>query len=323
LALTIHGAKPESVFRLYGADENSGSFALGWTLEQSPCYLRRVVAAIFGKPLAIDDAVIALQKYNEAGGYTDVEIRFANVYHAILEAKRGWDLPGIEQLQRYHPRLIDGSAKLKRLVSVSMADKAYAARHLPASLDGVQVVHLAWADLKRLAEQALKEASRFEEKLWLRQLMQHFQEFITMDRQTDNNVFVVSLTRRPLVEGRPRIYVDVVEQDCCYFHLVGKHWPVEPPNYVGFRYDGKLQSVHHVESFTVVENLAKYNRLWPVTELDHFVYRLGPPMLPAREVKPGKVFRNARVWCAIDTLLSGAFATVSDARDETKRRLAE
>ena len=35
------------------------------------------------------------------------------------------------------------------------------------------------------------------------------------------------------------------------------------------------------------------------------------------------VRRAGRVSCAIDTLLSGAFDTISDARDETQRRLAE
>lgn len=49
----------------------------------------------------------------------------------------------------------------------------------------------------------------------------------------------------------------------------------------------------------------------------------GPPMLPAREMRTGNLFMNQRVKCAIDTLLSGAFDTIRDARDETDRRLAE
>ena len=32
------------------------------------------------------------------------------------------------------------------------------------------------------------------------------------------------------------------------------------------------------------------------------------------------VKRSARVWCAIDTLLSGEFAQLGEARDETNRR---
>lgn len=44
-------------------------------------------------------------------------------------------------------------------------------------------------------------------------------------------------------------------------------------------------------------------------------------MRPARDMRTGNIFRNGWAWCAIDTLLSGAFNTISDARDETARRL--
>jgi len=144
-----------------------------------------------------------------------------------------------------------------------------------------------------------------------------------MERQIDNKVFVVALGQEPMVDGQSHTWIDVVEQDQCYFHPVGNRWPVQPPNYIGFRYRGRLQSVHHIDSFQVVQNLAASNPLWLQTDSDHFVYRLGPPMRPAREMRTGNIYRNGRVWCAIDTLLSGAFATIADARDETDRRLAE
>ena len=144
-----------------------------------------------------------------------------------------------------------------------------------------------------------------------------------MQRQTDNNVLVVSLGHQPMVSGQTHTWIDVVEKDRRYFHPIGNNWPVQPPNYVGFRYGGRLQSVHHIDGFEVVENLATYNPLWLETDSDHFVYHLGPPMRPAREIRTGKIFRSGHAWCAIDTLLSGAFDTISDARDETQRRLAE
>ncbi len=144
-----------------------------------------------------------------------------------------------------------------------------------------------------------------------------------MERQLDNTVFVVALGKKAMVKGRTHTWIDVVEKDGCYFHPVGNNWPVQPPNYIGFRYNGKLQSVHHIDSFEVVEDLSSYNPRWLKTDFDHFVYKLGPAMRPSREVRTGKIYMNGRVWCAIDTLLSGAFATISDARDETKRRLAE
>jgi hypothetical protein len=81
--------------------------------------------------------------------------------------------------------------------------------------------------------------------------------------------------------------------------------------------------VHHIDKFEIVQNLAAYNPNWPKTDLDRFVYTLGPPMRPPRDMRTGKIYGSGHVWCAIDTLLSGAFDTISDARDETKRRRAE
>ena len=143
-----------------------------------------------------------------------------------------------------------------------------------------------------------------------------------MDRKSDNRVFVVSLGSGAMIPGQAYSWIDVVSQDKCYFHPVGNGNPVEPPNYVGFRYRGELLSVHHVDSFEIVDNLAAYNPLWPPTTVDHFVYSLGPAMKPARPLTTGNgIHRAARVWCAIDTLLSGEFDTISDARDESTRRL--
>lgn len=320
MALTIHGVQPSNVFRLCGPDENSATFALGWVLEQSPAYRKLVVEDIFGEGLSVDKVVIALQRPAKHGGYTDLEIQAGRQFHAILEAKRDWQVPSVEQFKRYRPRLVKAGAERKRLVSVSAADKPYARRRLPAALHGIGLAHLSWTDLKQLAERAQSLASRPEEKLWLRQWIQHLQEFVSMERQTDNNVFVVALSSRPRKKGT-RSGIEAVVEDKCYYHPVGKGWPTQPPNYIGFRYDGKLQSVHHIESFKVVENLATHNPLWPKTKFDHFVYRLGRPMLPPSEVKAGKIYQAGHVRCAIDTLLSGAFKTLSDAAAETKRRL--
>ena len=42
-------------------------------------------------------------------------------------------------------------------------------------------------------------------------------------------------------------------------------------------------------------------------------------MRPAWPMRTGNLDRNTRVWCAIDTLLSGAFDTIGEDRDEAKR----
>lgn len=43
-----------------------------------------------------------------------------------------------------------------------------------------------------------------------------------------------------------------------HFHPVGgKVWVKDLPNYIAFRYDGKLQSIHHIEGYKVATNVSK------------------------------------------------------------------
>ncbi len=322
MALIMGRSKPLTVFELNGVDENSGTFALGWVLEKSPKFLQLVMESIFGaKGSKFGDAVIALQKHGSDGGYTDIEISSGAGFHCVVEAKRWWGVPSATQLGRYAPRLAAGGAKRQRLVSISAADPQFVAAHLPNKVSGISVRHLSWRDVQKSAKAALKLSRKAEERLWLRELVQHLEEFVGMERLTSNSVYVVSLNNGPVGPDSDYTFIDVVAEDQRYFHPIKPGWPSEPPNYLGFRYKGRLQSVHHVEKFEIVPDLSKYSKKWPISNGPHFVYHLGPPMAPPLRVGTGKLFRNGRVHCAIDTLLSGKFPTISEARDETKRRL--
>lgn len=319
MTLLVHGDEATSVFRLLGEDENSATFAVGWTLDRSSVFRRKFFEAICGG--AVDhDAMVELQRYSEDRGFTDIEIFADREVHCIIEAKRGWALPTSEQLQRYAPRLLRSSAACRVFVSVSAAPSEYAARKLPGEVAGFRVSHLSWTQLKALAAKAHAGTSRLDEKLWLRELMSHLGEYVAMDRLRDNRVFVVSLNASPVREGGSHTWIDVVERDRSYYHPVRKGWPSQPPNYIAFRYRGRLQSVHHVDGIEIVDDVSKVNPAWRGDPCNHFVYRLGPPMRPVAEMKTGNIYPSGRVWCDIDTLLSGAWTTVSDARNETQRR---
>lgn len=322
MAFIVGQSAPKSVFELNGLSENSGTFALGWVMEKSPKFLRLVLDKIFGPQLPkFGEAMVALQKHGSDGGYTDIEITGGAAFHCVFEAKRWWGVPSQAQLERYAPRLTSGGAKRQRLVSISSADPKFAKIHLPAKVLGVPVSHLSWRDIQKIANAALRLSRKAEERLWLRQLVQHLEEFVGMERLTSNSVYVVSLGNREVGHDPNYTFIDVVAKDLRYFHPIKPGWPSEPPNYLGFRYKGRLQSVHHVESFEIVPDLSKYSKKWPISNGPHFVYRLGPPMAPPKPVATGNLYRNARVVCAIDTLLTGACETISEARDVTKRRL--
>ena len=135
----------------------------------------------------------------------------------------------------------------------------------------------------------------------------------------DNRVFVVSLSQDPIKEDRDYTWTDVVEKDRHYFHPKGKGWPDPPPNYIAFRYNGQLQSVHYIERCDVVTDPSSVNMNWLEADCKQFLYKLGPAMKPSSTVKSGPIW-NSRCWCAIDTLLSGTCKTIIEAAAETKRR---
>jgi hypothetical protein len=321
MVLRVNGTTPLSMFSAFGAKENTATLALGWVLEHSPG-LRRSLLSFMGIDALIDsDWLIELQKHSEDGGFTDIELRAPNLFHVIIEAKRGWILPKEEQFARYVSRLHKSSDEVKALISISAADRTYAAR-LPRHIDGIRLAHLAWSDVREAVKQAHSVTTSVREKMLLSELDSHLEAYVTVQDPSDNNVYVVSLSDQPTSPNGTYTWIDVVERDRRYFHpFGGKGWPVVPPNYLGFRYRGHFQSVHRVIDFEVVRDVSLVDDRWPKTEQDNFVYRLGPPMRPASPVRTGNIYKNGRVWCAIDTLLSGEFPTISAARDETQRRL--
>jgi hypothetical protein len=165
------------------------------------------------------------------------------------------------------------------------------------------------------------EASSLQEKAWLSQFSEYLKGIASMQDIQSNWVYVVSLSTSEIRKGLGYTWVDVIEKDQSYFHQVGNTWPTSPVNYVAFRYHGRLQSIHHVESYKVCNRLQDENKKWPSTSRPHFVYRLGRPMRPPLDITLGNLYSNARVWCLIDTLLTGKYKTLKDAREASEKRV--
>ncbi len=327
--LSIFKNECSGVFGLNGDDENSATYALGWVLSKSPFFLKNFILSCIGRSANIDleKVTIDLQKSGKDRGYTDLEIRQQGAFHIIVEAKKLWLLPSTKQLSKYAARFAQHSLHATKekqvLVTLSAASREYAIRRQSNEVSGCPVVHYSWGDLTKMIRKSRGETSKLEEKLWLKELLTHLKGYITMTSPNDNRAFCVVLSKKEIITGAGYTWVDVIKQDSSYFHPVGGNgWPSSPPNYIAFRKDGKLMSVHHIDSYQVVDDLNSINENWPVTNDDHFVYKLGPAMSPAKPLLNGKVYNSGRIWCAVDTLISGAFDTISAARDETKRRMA-
>ncbi len=318
--LFLHKRKVKSVFHLLGEHENDITYSVAWAMAQSPAFLNIFLKRTLRLTADPDSVVIRLQQHEKDSGITDMEIESPGRFFLIVEAKRGWNLPSLAQLKTYacRPSFVDSESTMKRILPLSECSREYALHCLGCEqVAGIEIRPVSWKEMAGLAEDATRGASHAEKRLLL-ELLIYLRGLMSMQKTDSNWVYVVSLgSGTP--EGWRVSWIDIVREKSAYFHPVGGGWPKEPPNYIAFRYAGKLQSIHHVESSDIFDN--PHERFSEIPSLKwepHFLYSLGPAFGPAREVKTGNIFPNGRVWCMLDTLFTAK--TIAEARDISKSR---
>ena len=143
-----------------------------------------------------------------------------------------------------------------------------------------------------------------------------------IQNQESNMVWVVPIANG-IPEGCKISWREVVEKKRRYFHpYLALRFPKTPPNYFGFRYDGKLQRIHHVESWKVVRDLRsvvpEWGRGWTV---GYIAYKLGPAIFPQKTVLSGNIFGPGHNEVMLDLLLS--CNTIAEAHRKTRKRLSK
>jgi hypothetical protein len=318
--LLLHKRPVQSVFNLIGENENDITFSIGWALSQSPSLLKNLLrkALRLSNSYDPDQLTISLQESSPAAGITDIEIRCPKI-HLIIEAKRGWSIPTTSQLKTYLRRFQKTTGVERALITMSECSQTYAQENLPRNLRGIPVHHVSWSDVSRLSH--LARAGHTEKRL-MQELRNYLATIVNMQKQESNWVYVLVLSDHEWAPGLN--YIQTVQDRKRYFHPYARDgWPKEPPNYLGFRFHGRLQSIYHVESAEIITNFHPHFPESPNEEekYPYFLYRLGPPIVPAREVKTGRIYMNGRVWAMLDLLLTSK--TISAARDASARRIRE
>lgn len=315
--LFLHKRPVRSVFSLLGEDENDITYSLGWALSRSPTLLRAFLNKIVGGRHHYDHEhfVISLQQFYKRSGITDIEIRGEDA-HLIIEAKRGLEPPSERQLRRYVACFRSTAARKKFLVGMAECSKQYAVRHLPRKVGNIPVRYMSWKEVASLSE--LRRGS-YKEKTMMEDLRNYLATIVTMQKQDSNWVYVVSLSEEEWAPGLS--YIETVEKRRRYFHPMGvRGWPKEPPNYLGFRYYGKLQRICHVEDVLVIDDFHPYFReSQRYKEKDpYLLYKLGKPIIPANEIRTGNIYASGRKWAMIDLLLT--CKTIAAACSASRRR---
>ncbi len=323
--LYIFNDKIESFFQLLGEKENDISYSVGYAFANCRQFLQNFLKLInvttHFEPYKIK---IRLQANEKDKGFTDFEIIQEGEFHFIIEAKRGWYFPTILQLDKYatRPSFINSTAKDKRIFVFNESIPAYTETHFGIKIiNSFPVEVISWQEIQNLANTS-KKAGRDSENRLLKELNIYLNQISTMQPKDSNWVYVVSLGSDTPDKWKIN-WKDIVNKKGKYFHPVGGGkggWPSEPPNYIAFRYDGKLQSIHHIEDYEVFTDPSlHFSEIPPCNWENHYLYNLGAAIKPNHEVKSGeKIIRSMRVWAMIDLLLTST--TIQEARDKSDQR---
>lgn len=320
--LSIYGKPITSFFQLLGDNENDISYSIGWALSQSPSFAQAFIQKVTGQSYNLENLAIHLQAYQKSKGFTDFELVLPGEFHLIIEAKKGWAYPTYDQLYKYATRedFAKSRSPVKKLIVFTDCSPQYNnAFFQNTEVDGYPVEVLAYRQIYDMLKEVQPDGSNAEKRL-LVDLRTYLKTLITMQDKTSNLVWVVSLGVG-YASFSPLNFRQIVKEKKLYFHPIGGSYRKEPPNYIAFRFDGKLQAVHHVDSYEVFKNPSQIEPTFADTELEYpyFVYRLGPE-IPSRPIPNGpKIVMANRIECMLDALLTSA--TISDALDLTKERL--
>jgi hypothetical protein len=316
--LTLHGRPIGTVFDLLGKKENDITYSVGWAMAQCAGLAEAFIADVLpdSGDVAID--LVQLQEGMPGAGFTDIELKAAEgKIHVVIEAKRGYSLPGDDQLAKYATRT---DPQPTALVVIAEASAEFVAGKLSAAVEGVPVHYRSWRRLDELVTTVIGASRNNAEKRLLRDLSRYLRGLMTMQNVNSNLVYVVALGGE--IEKTGISFQEVVTKHGTYFCPVGGGYPKEPPNYLGFRFEGKLQQIRHVDSYRVTDdNYAGFELLkgkvdWP--DERHWVFQLGPVIVPPKDVRTGGLYGSHRGWIAIDLLLT--CDTVAEALERTNAR---
>jgi hypothetical protein len=313
--LLRYGSPIDSVFDLLGSKEVGMTSALGFALSQSETF-RALFLLQLNVSLSASVSIRLETVHEESTNQvrTDIEID-TNDGLLILEAKPNWNPPEFAQLRK-QAEIIRVQSRDGLLVTLCQAPNDIVEEQLGTEIDGVQLKHIAWTQVLGFAAVAKARGGLAERKL-LADFESYLYKVIRMRQPSDMSTYCVSVSNA-LYGTRP--FKSYVLDDLAYFHPYGwgKGWPTLWPNFLAFRWEGKVQQVHRVKHARVVKNLTER---WPETasaidpDRPHVVYDL-EPALSVEPLPMGNVWPSGRYWVLLDQLISGP--TLKEAIERSK-----
>lgn len=213
---------------------------------------------------------------------TDIELE-NDTNHIIIEAKRGIRVPSKKQLVHYTKRFTD-EHKAHELWIISDSPTNFA----KSKLDDYQLKKswrfFSWRDVQSAARRIVAD-SAIPAQLWLNELITYLDEHLRRIDRPDM-VYIIPLGSNP-VPGRSMSSIELLDTRHMYVHPVGRGRPQASASLLGFRYRGKLQSIHKVLNMYEKKQLPGTFTITGVPQNGrHRMYELGPS-LPLSPTKTG------------------------------------
>lgn len=318
-------------FGLLGNDERALTFALGYTMQQSPRLLRAVLHKAHIKGLRLKTLATAQLRleHHHTDGISDVEITIPRRLHLIIEAKGDLAMPTQDQIQRYAGRLLGlGNVPTKRLLLLTNLDNTQTTKALDPELRGL-VTGIQWGEISRLRHRLLIGHSESLEQQWLRWFFDFLEEEYKMHSYT-HQIWIVPCNDDPLWEGGLSFY-DTHFERLIYYREPGKDsYTDRRPLYIALRVGGKVSTIQRVVGMQYdvppVQLIPELESIQPGKGEDiawprraHTIWHLSKPTPLPNPIRTGDPsMRSRHVVCDFDILLSSN--SVKEIQEKMKER---
>lgn len=328
-----HDRLVKTPFGLLGTDENSLTFALGYTMRHCPRLLQMLLTAVGLKGFHIgtlNNAKIHLQEATKEG-ITDIEVRIPNRLHLIIEAKVGLNVPTIGQCSKYIEKIettlkASPSTKAKLVILLDTDPKpTLDVYHREGSGCKRFLTGIHWASLLDMQPNLLAEyPADSTEGSWLRAFYDFLEQEFEMKSYTDE-VWIVPTNKNPLWKGGWSFY-DTHVKGKIYYRTKKDRYTNHKPLYIALRTRGKVEFIqrvlkveHEVRPIDCLPQFSNLNREWP--KKPHTIWYLSEPTHLPHAIPTGDPSMRSRpVFCDLDILLSSSTVREVEKRMQSERK---
>lgn len=300
MLLKGYGKEIDCIFQLLGNHENDITKSIAYVISRCDIFAFNLLIklGISKNDINLDLITITYQQIQEEG-VSDIEIYYPGMFHIIIEAKIGFNLPSHTQLNKYANDLNSTNEPLKLIFTLSDSHFIEAESKINSEINNIPIKHIRYQTIFELIEDSIPDSNN-QSKRMLNELKKFLKGVISMQDSHSNTVYVVPINSESQDEHN---------KERTYHCPVGNGFLKSPVNYLGFRFNGQLQYINHVESVETYKNSQN---------MPMFKFHLGPDIIPNKIVKTGGNFRGTKFYCDIDLLLT--CDTIIEARKKTDQR---